>query len=154
MAGQVSLTFQDYSTEKSNMRITTITPNAASYDGWNTDIAALKTALAAITLGELNTETRSALVDLVSSDAPTNALAQREVKWLVSYKGNTSEKVFRTEIPTADIVGHLLPASDLADLEETDMAAFVSAFEDIARSPDNGTEACTVISIRLVGRNI
>lgn len=154
MAGQLRLTFQDFSTEKSNMRITTTTPTAANLDTWNSNIAALKTALAAITLGVLMSEQRSALLDLIDSDPPTNELAQRESKWLVTYKGNTSEKLFRTEIPTADIVGHLIAASDEADLANADIAAFVAAFEDVVRSPDNGTEACTVLSIRVVGRNL
>lgn len=154
MAGQYTLTMLDYSVEKSPFRVTTISPNAASFTTWESDIASLKTAIAAITLGVQQQEVRTTLVDVLSNTPPTNALAQRESKWLVTYKGNTSQKLFRAEIPTAELAGHLLPASDEADLTETDMAAFVNAFETVARSPDNGTEACTVLSIRAVGRNI
>lgn len=154
MSGKYAITYLDYSVEKSPFQITTITPTAANHDTWKSNMAALKTALADITLGVAQQEVQTALVDVLDNTPPTNALAQRESKWLVTYKGNTSEKLFRSEIPTADIVGHLLPASDEADLTEADMAAFVSAFETVARSPDNGTEACTVLSVRFVGRNI
>lgn len=154
MAGKYLLTFLDYSVEKSPFQVVTVTPNAATHDDWKADMAALKTALGNITLGVIQQEVQTALVDVIDNTPPTDANAQREIKWLVSYKGNTSEKIFRAEVPTAELTGHLLPASDMADLTETDMAAFVTAFEEVVRSPDNGTEACTVLSIRAVGRNI
>ena len=154
MAGKYAITYLDYSVEKSPLQVTTITPTAANHDIWKSNMAALKTAIGDITLGVAQQEVQTALVDVLDNTPPTDANAQREIKWLVTYKGNTSEKLFRAEIPTAELTGHLLPASDEADLTETDMAAFVDAFETLARSPDNGTEACTVLSIRAVGRNI
>lgn len=154
MAGSFRLTFQDWSREKSPFRVTTATPNAASLDSWNTAIGDLKSALAGITSGTFNSEERSALVDLLNSDPPTDDQSQRERKWLVTYKGDTSEKVFRCEIPTADTAGKLLANSDEADPADTFIAAFITAFEALAKSPDNGTESVTVLSLRSVGRNI
>jgi len=154
MSSEYTLTYTDYSREKSPAKFTGPVPVQAGFDTWVGLMTALKAALEDITLGELAKETRSSYVDIVSNDAPTDANAQRERKWLVTYRGNTSEKLFRVEIPCADLTGHLLPASDEADLAETDMAAFVSAFEAFQRSPDNGTENVTVVSIRAVGRNI
>lgn len=154
MAGAFRLTLQDWSREKSPFRVTTVTPSAATHDAWNTAIDTLKSGLAAITLGTFNNEERSALVDLLNSDPPTDDQAQRERKWLVTYKGDTSEKIFRCEVPTADTAGKMLANSDEADLANADIALFVSAFEALAKSPDNGTESVTVLSIRSVGRNI
>lgn len=154
MAGEYTMTYLDYSREKSTAKFVGPTPVQAGYDTWLGLITALTSAVQAITLGELHKEVYSTLVDIVTNDAPTDAEAQREKKWLVTYRANTSQKIFRVEIPTAAPTGHLLPASDEADLTETDMAAFVAAFEAFVRSPDNGTEAVTVLSVRFVGRNI
>jgi hypothetical protein len=154
MPSELTLTYLDYSREKSPAKFVGPVPVQSGFDTWVGLITALEAAIADITLGELHKEVRAYSVDIVSNDAPTDENAQRERKWLVTYRANTSEKLFRMEIPTAKIAGNLLPASDEADLTATDMAAFVSAFEAFQRSPDNGTEAVTVVSIRNVGRNI
>lgn len=154
MPSEYTLTYLDYDGEKSPAKFIGPAPVMAGFDTWVSQMTALKDAVAAITLGTLHKETRTSYVDLVSNETPASELAQRESKWLVTYRGNTSEKLFRLEIPTADLVGHLLPASKEADLTEADMAAFVSAFETFVRSPDNGTEAVTVVRIVNVGRNI
>jgi len=154
MASEYTLTYIDYDGEKSPAKFVGPSPVQAGFDTWESQLAALKNAIADITLGNLHKEVRSSFVDVVSNDLPTSEIAQRESKWLVTYRANTSEKLFRVEIPCADLVGHLLPASKEADLTEADMAAFVSAFETFVRSPDNGTEAVTVMRIVNVGRNI
>jgi hypothetical protein len=80
--------------------------------------------------------------------------AQRELKWLITYQGDSSGKLFSIEIACPDITDNIVPATDLADLASTDWAAWVTAFEDFARSPDDLAETVTVVSARLVGRNI
>lgn len=152
--GELTITYLDYDGEKSPFKITTSTPVAAGFDTWNTEIGAVVSALANITLGNVNKTVRSSTVTPGTNDTPASEIAQRESKWLVTYRDTTTEKLFRCEIPTADLVGHLLPASQEADLTETDMAAFVTAFEQLARSPDDVTHAVEVMSIRHVGRNI
>jgi hypothetical protein len=154
MPSEYTLTYLDYDGEKSPAKFTGPAPVQSGFDSWELLLVALKNAIANITLGTLNKEVRSSSVTTVSNDPPTSEIAQREHKWLVTYRANTSQKIFRLEIPCADLTGHLLPASKEADLEETDMAAFVSAFEAFVRSPDNGTEAVTVLKIINVGRNI
>jgi hypothetical protein len=62
--------------------------------------------------------------------------------------------VFTIEIAAPDVTDNLNGNTDLADLSSTDWAAFVTAFESFARSPENGTETVTVTKARLVGRNI
>jgi hypothetical protein len=154
MPSEYTLTYTDYGREKSPAKFVGPVPVQSGFDTWVGLMTSLKAAVAAITLGELAKETRSSYVDIVSNDAPTDANAQRERKWLVTYRANTTEKLFRMEIPCAKVVGNLLPASDEADLTATDMAAFVSAFQAFQRSPDDATETVTIVSIRNVGRNI
>lgn len=147
-------TFLDYSGEKSRVELYNGAITAASIAGYLTDFGALRTALEGITLGVVHQEAWVGDRTLLSNTPPTNPFAQRELKWRVVYTGNTSGKLFSIEIPTADPTGRLLDQSDFADLTETGMAAFVSAFEGIARSPDNDTENVTVQSVQLVGRNL
>jgi len=118
-------------------------------------INTLSSAVAALVIGNADgNEVVYDRNDLAASPA-ASPLAQRENKWLVTYQGDTSMKLFRLEIPTADLSGtHLLPNQDEADLADADIAAFVTAFEAIARSPDSQTETVTVMSIRHVGRNV
>jgi hypothetical protein len=154
MTSEFTVTYLDYSREKSAAKFVGPSPVQSGFDTWRSQMDAIEAALGNIVGGEIHKTVQANEVDIASNDAPTDAEAQREKKWLVTYRGNTSEKLFRMEIPTAMPTGHLLPASDEADLTETDMAAFVAAFEAFVRSPDNGTEAVTVVSIRFVGRNI
>lgn len=146
-------TYLDNSNEKSAVRIYNGPINAGTYAGYVTAYGALETALSAITLGTLAQRSVNTSTTIVSQTAPSDENAQRERKWLVTYQGDTSLKKFQMEIPTADLSGtHLLPNTDLADLTDADIAAFVTAFETIARSPDSESETVTVLSMRHVGR--
>ena len=114
---------------------------------------AVADAVANLSIGVLSKETYGILL----IDAPgiaTNPYAQRELKWLVQYQGNTSGKLFSIEIAAPDVTDNVVVNSDVADLTSTDWAAFKTAFEAYAKSPDNGTEAVTVIGAMLVGRNL
>jgi len=154
MAGIAQFTMNDYSNESSRFEVFTGDITAISISGFLTDFGALRTAVEGITLGVVKQEAWVGDRTLLSSIPPTDPLAQRENKWRVVYAGDTSGKLYSVEIATAELGGgHLLPASDFADLTETDMAAFVTAFEDIARTPDDDTETVTVMSIQFVGRN-
>lgn len=154
MASELTLTYLDYSGEKSAAKFVGPSPVQAGFDTWRSQMDAIEAAITDITGGTLHKLVQANEVSLESNELPTDAEAQREKKWLVTYRANTSEKLFRLEIPCAMPTGQLLPASDQADLTTTEMAAFVSAFETFVRSPDNGTENVTVQSIRFVGRNI
>lgn len=145
----------DYSDERSTTTIHVGAITAVSIAGFLTDFGALKTAIEGITLGVVSQESWVGDRTALSNTPPADAEAQREKKWLVRYTGDTSGKVYTLEIATAELGGgHLLPMSDFADLTETDMAAFVTAFEAIARTPDDDTETVTVQSIQFVGRSL
>lgn len=149
-------TLLDFSGEKSNMSFYAGDITAVSLPGFLTDFGQLRTAIEGITLGTMNKERWIGDDTLLSNTPPASPVAQREIKWLVTYQGNTSQKLFQMEIPTADltIAGILVPGTDLADLTQAAMATFVTEFETIARTPDDDTETVNVISVRFVGRNL
>jgi len=153
MATQNLIQITDYSNEKSSFGVTSITANAGNLAAQQTLAATLVGATEDLTIGEVTKQAMS-LVILDAPAIPTNPYAQREMKWLVNYVGDTSGKTFSVEIAAPDITDNVVPNSDIADLSSTDWAAWVDAFEDYARSPDNGTETVTVVGARLVGRNI
>jgi len=153
MATRNPITITDYSDEKSNFAVISVTANAGNLAAQQTLAAALVGAVDDLTIGEI-TKQEQCLVILDSPAIPTSPYAQREMKWLVSYQGDSSGKKFSIEIACPDITDNVVPNSDIADLSSTDWAAFVTAFEAYARSPENGTETVTVLGARVVGRNI
>jgi len=153
VATQNNITINDYSNEKSSFGVTSITANAGNLAAQQTLAAALIGAVEDLTIGEVVKQTMS-LVILDTPAIPTSPYAQRELKWLVSYVGDSSGKTFQVEIAAPDITDNVAPNTDIADLSSADWAAFVTAFEDYVRSPDNGTETVTVTKAQVVGRNI
>lgn len=143
----------DYSDETSTFNVVSVTVNAGNLAAQQTLAADLVAAIDDLVIGEI-TKQEQCLVIYDTPAIPTSPYAQREMKWQVRYVGDTSGKTFRIEIPTPDITDNVVPNTDIADLTSTDWAAFVTAFEDYARSPDNGTETVTVVGAHLVGRNI
>lgn len=152
---RANYTVTDYSFEKSTAGFTGVATTAANYDAQQTAFSALRTAVNGIILGEPQKYQYIAVDFVNGNDRADSPYAQRENKWLVSYVGDTSGKLYQLEIPTADLAdGHLVVGSDLADLTNADIAAFVTAFESFQRAPDALTETVTVTQIRFVGRNI
>jgi len=151
--GYVSRSYRDYSGEVSSFEVAAPVFTSLNFTAQGVLISALDAAIADLTNGEL-AKTSLGNRETVSSDnGPFGSY--RENKLLVTYRGDTSEKLFRTEIPCPNLVeGNMQANSDLLNLAETEVAAFVQAFENLVRSPDNGTEGITVLSIRFVGRNI
>lgn len=155
-----TFTLMDYSREKSSVTIYNGAITAISLPGFLTDFGAVRNAIDAITNGTMHKEMWVGDNTILSQIAPTSPAAQRELKWLVQYQGDTSNKLYQITLPTADPTGvdgsgrpRLVPGSDLANLDNTQIAAFVTAFETIARTPDDDTETVTVLEMRLVGRN-
>lgn len=153
MSTQNTFQITDYSDEKSSFGFLSVTGNAGNLTAQETAAAAVAAAVANLTIGVVSRE----LYAIQLIDAPgiaTNPYAQREMKWLVTYVGNTSGKQFSIEIAAPDVTDNTVPNSDVADLTSTDWVAFKTAFEAFAKSPDNGTEAVTVVKAHLVGRNL
>lgn len=147
-------TLVDYSGEKSTVTIQNGSITALTIAAFLTQFGALKTAIEGITKGVIVASSWVGDKDILAASPPTDVFAQRELKWLVRYENVVSHKIYTLEVPTADPTGRLLPASDLADLADTEMAAFVTAFEAIGRSPENDVDGVNVLDVTLVGRNL
>lgn len=157
----------DNSRETSSFSLATGEVTAASLPGLLTEVGALRTAIEGITLGVVSQEKLLVFDTNLSNSPPASALAQVETAWLVTYEdilpffddpvnaipNEGFGRLFTLTIPTAEIgaAGRLAANSDEAVLTEAGMAAFVTAFEETARSPYGGT--VNVVSIRHVGRN-
>lgn len=169
MAGErLTVGFIDYSEENSNSSIHVGGVTAISLPGLLTQIAAYIAAIDAITLGTVRDDTLVAYSTNRSSIPPVNPSAQRERKWLVRYTDNTAffddpinaipnagfGKIFTMVIPTADLAVPLAmsPGSDEVELTAPLIAAYVTAFEALARSPYGGMTQ--VLGIEAVGRNL
>lgn len=159
-----SFTFLDYDREVSSMQVNTGDITALTIAGALTQWGSLRNALAGITLGTISNEALNVFNTRLSNSVPADESAQRERKWLVTYEDATQffdapvnaipnagyGKKFSVEIPTADYDGKLLTNTDQADLTNTDIAAFVDAFEDLCKSPYGG--AVNVLQMTAVGR--
>jgi hypothetical protein len=166
MAGYGSFTLMDYNGEKSVTSFYTGAITAVSLPGTLTQFGALRNAIDGITLGTITQEELSVFRTKLSNTLPSSANAQRERKWLVVYEDVTQffdppvnaipnegyRKVFTFEIATANLVGNLQPNSDEANLSATAVAAFVTAFEALCRSPHGGQ--VNVLKLVAVGRNL
>jgi len=148
-------TFQitDYSNEKSSFACNSVALTAGNIVAQSADAAALAGAVEALSIGELTKQTLNQIV-FDTPAIPSSPYAQRELKWLVRYQGDSSGKMYSMEIAAPDITDNVVPNSDVADLTSTDWAAFVSAFEAFARAPDDLAETVSVVGAAVVGRNI
>jgi hypothetical protein len=167
MPGRLGFTLKDYSRESASFSLATGEVTAVSLPDLLTEVGALRTAVEGITLGVVTNEKLSVFDTNLSNAAATSPLAQVESAWLVVYEdilpffddpvnaipNEGFGRQFTMTIPTAEIATatRLQTNSDLANLAEAGMAAFVTAFEETARSPYGGT--VNVIEIRHVGRN-
>lgn len=158
-----NLTIVDYNGETSRMGVNVGAVTAVSLPGLLTNIAALRAAVTGLIVGNQKRDTLTAFSSNLTNFLPTSTDAQVERKWLVTYSDNQPffddpvnaipnegyGKTFVVEIATAD--SSLLSGnSEFLALDEPEAAAFVTAFEDMARSPYGGTTL--VQSIQLVGR--
>lgn len=145
---------RDFSNETSRTGITTVQLTSGNVVASLASLDSLLATIQAITLGNFE---RSRVVFREQNEdpgIPTDENAQRERKWLVVYHDTTTGKKFRMEIPTAKLTGNLASGSDLADLGATDIAAFVTAFEAIAKDPDTGLNTVAVDYIKHVGKRL
>ncbi len=152
----VTWSLRDYTKETSPVKIYSGAITAISIAGFLTAIGTGRTAVEGITEGIVATESWVGDKTLVSAAAPISVTAQVERKWLGRYHDTVTQKGYRFEIPTAELIaGRLLANSDFADLVgDTNMAAFKTWFDGFARNPDSDTNAVVLDSMQHVGRNI
>lgn len=162
--GKLSFTMLDHNGEKSNFGMNIGVVTAATLPSQLAAVGTLRTAIEGITLGNVSREAMSVFETPLTAAKPANDLAQVETAWLIVYE-DVSEyldaptnlvpnagyhKLFTSQLATADISGRLKANSDEADLQDTEMAAFVAAFEANVISPYGGE--VEVREVRHVGR--
>lgn len=143
--------------ERSPIQFQMIQIDAANLATWLTDWGTFKTATDAICAGVLRHEKIAIYDTPLSAALPTDNFARRELKLLISYQGDTTGRRFTMEFPCPqlDVLDYETGDANYVNLSDgAEMAAWVSAFETIARAPDDDTETVTVLSARVVGRNI
>lgn len=145
-------TYTDYSAEKSNVRLRVEEMTSATIVANLVALAALNAAVDDLSIGQPQKNTIIQDDSVISNLPATDVNAQRERKWLVSYRDTVTEELFQFEIPAAKLTGNLTPNTDQADLTSADWVAFIAAFEAIVLSP-NGN-AVTVEKARHVGRKL
>lgn len=143
----------DFSNETSGSKVSFGAVTALSIAGLLADIGDLRDAISAIILGTIKADRWVGDSTTITNEAPADPGAQIELKFQFTYEGATSHKTYRVEIPTAN-PALTIAGTDLVDLTDTDVAAFVTAFETLAKAPDDDTESVNIIEGRLVGRNV
>lgn len=151
--GRNVVTFNDYDAEPSTVSCYSTAVTAANHDAQVAALTSFIDAIVGITLG-LKVRQQYGNVDqiLAASSMATDPFAQREAKWLVRYKRPTGTDTLRMEIPCADLQFLDENNRGFLDLDGTEGAAFVSAFEAFVK--DDGGNAVEVISVQHIGVNI
>lgn len=142
----------DYSMSKSSFSFSFGAITALSLPAFLTQFGALRSALQNIIIGTIAKERWVGDETILSNIPPLESAAQRELAWRVYYAGTEgSRRLKHCDIATAD-TGLLLSGSDMADMSDPNIAAFVTAFEAIATDPEDEEAAAIVAKIQLIGR--
>ena len=151
MPGELKFGIRDNTGEISRSNIHTGNVTGASLPGLLTEVGALRTAIDGLTIGVIASESLSVFETALSAARPASPLAQRGVKWTVGYHDNTAffddpvnaipnigyQKAFTFTIAAADL-SLLADGQEELDLTEGAALAFVTAFENTARSAYGG----------------
>lgn len=151
---QYSQTVLDASNETSHWEATIPVVTAISLPQTLANLTTLEGALTPIIRGNVIRKQADVFDNTFARSVPADEEAARETKWLVVYHDVTSSKTYRVAIPTCKRTGHMLPGTDMADLNNPEISAFVDAFEAAFRAPDDSTHGIEVDRIIAVGRNL
>lgn len=113
--------------------------------------AAFEAAVDAVSLGNSGSENFIAVTTDVGFNPSPNPIAQRENRWLVSFRDNTTQRAGNFIIPCYD-PALLAPDGSNMDPTSTEYAGLVTATEAFVRSV-NGNPV-TVTSIKFRARTI
>lgn len=146
-----SFTYIDFSDEDTTTEVNIGPVTVLTIVAVLAQIGDLRTATNAITLGNLASDKWTGDTTKYNVTPPTDVNAQRERKFQVNYQDTTTFAQYRVEIGTADLAGRMIAGTDFVDLTDTEIAAWITAFETLCKSPEgNGVN---VLNIVAVGRN-
>lgn len=154
---KVTFSILDYSNEVSTVGFYLGTISSANYDSVVNDgpggaVGDIRLAMNGIISGNHLRRTVNAETFNDAAVLPTDPYSQRELKGYFEYRDTVTGEVGSFEVPTIDldVVGQ--QGTDVIDLEEIAVAAFVTAVEANAVSRDGN--AIEITSARVVGRSI
>jgi len=132
---------------------------AVSLPGLLTNLGAYQTALIGITNGVL-AKTSWGEATVVSNLSATDPSVHRENKLEVHYMNDTTEEPYTLTIGCVDFTKlNFLPnAGDWIAITagtgaQDEIVDYVTAFETLARAPNNEAQTVTITGIKYVGRN-
>jgi hypothetical protein len=148
MTDVASITLRDYSKEDAQIDFPVATITAANLDDIRAQVVDFITAMQDTLTGTV-VRRRSILHTVPGTGlVPTDPEAQRETRWTIGYVDNSTtlggltnprySDAFTAHLPTAQLTGNLASHSVYADLADTQIGAFATAFEAVARSPGGG----------------
>lgn len=144
----ISLTYKDYSREKSTVEVNTRV--FADFSTYGAARNAYVAATDAITDG-LRQQNKESLTSRVSNQPSEIADSAREKKVLVRYEDTVTFQIYTVTVPTFDDDAcTFITNTDFLDLTQEPIAAYVAAFESFVASPDGNN--VNVISMERVGR--
>lgn len=156
MPGKVNFSILDSSDEVGRVafhlpEMTNANYEAVSGDAALESVGALRLALNPLILGNhlRRTVTSDIYIDAAVLPAPG---AMREIKALFRYRDTVNARIGTFEVPTFDAASYASQGTDVLDLTQADLAAFVTAVETHARSRDGNS--IQVINAEVVGRNV
>lgn len=151
----IGFQFLDYSGERKSISLFANEITAISLPGLLTEISALQTALAAVTLGTI-ARTSWGNEEVLSNTRPTEKDAQIETELLVMVRGATTEAPWSFRIPTVDYTAFNYadpPAGDSVIISGAGASAatiaLVTAIEAFSM-PDDETEGIEVVGMKVV----
>jgi hypothetical protein len=153
MAGKLVLTYADYGGEKSSFQIPLLEYNAGNFDANEALVTNLANAIAGLTVGLEVKEVRSHSSTGTGSGQSSDVNAHRELKWLVTFSDDVTDKVYQREIPCPKLNSSTL-LQDIggnANTGNAEWSSFITAFEAAAVSEDGN--AVSFVGARYVGRN-
>lgn len=154
-----TIKYGDATGENSTMEIYNEALTITNLDAFLALFGTFQTATDGITLGTRRQQSWIGDLSTITNAYPTNPAAQRESKLLVQYQDAVTEKPYTLTIPTVDfsklvfvpLGGDAVQFAGAA--ATTEIKAWVTAFEAIAKAPDDDTHAVVVTGMRYVGRN-
>ena len=144
----------DYSESKSSFAFSFGAITALSLPGFLTNFGVLRTALKNIIVGTVSRERWIGDETVLSNVPPSDPNATRELKWLVDYETNGGDYhpwSVTIACPDTSLLG---ANSDWADYSDPSIAAFITAFESLVKSPLDPVSTVTVTRMQIVGRNL
>lgn len=149
--GLVTVDLIDYASETQQHSFNSVLLNAGNFAAQDTLFQAYLTALGAITIANVYKDSHGNQDRNVPKNPASSQAAHREYQWGVVFKDLTTGQRFTFRIAAPQLAPNLKPGEDHADLTATDIAAYVSAFEALAKSP-NGN-AVQITDMVVVGKN-